>query len=153
VVDTRSQPVASSRLNAGWLRHTCCYSRHATRQTGLGAKTLVHINDKQVGEALCDYTTDLVDSECFCSRSCDGGRRRNACHISHDLHCPVMSVCEQFQTTRRSLKSFLVFARMHNIHRRCRRLAKMALFSCICTIIMVAVNSNSQIASVFLLGA
>ena len=31
VVDTRSQPVASCRLNAGWL--TCCYSRRATRQT------------------------------------------------------------------------------------------------------------------------
>ena len=39
---TRSQPVASRRLNAGGL--TCCYSRRATRQTGLGAKTLVHKN-------------------------------------------------------------------------------------------------------------
>ena len=39
VVDTRSQPVASRRLNAGWF--TCGYSRRATRQTGLEAKPLV----------------------------------------------------------------------------------------------------------------
>ena len=41
VVDTRSQPVTSRRLNAGWL--ACCYSRRATRQTGPGAKPLVII--------------------------------------------------------------------------------------------------------------
>jgi len=39
VVDTRSQPVASRRLNAGWF--TYCYSRQATTQTGLEAKTVV----------------------------------------------------------------------------------------------------------------
>jgi len=39
VVRTRSQPVTSRRLNAGGL--ACCYSRRATRQTGLGAKPLV----------------------------------------------------------------------------------------------------------------
>jgi len=39
VVDTRSQPVASRRLNAGWL--TSCYSRRATRETGLGANVSV----------------------------------------------------------------------------------------------------------------
>jgi len=33
VVDIRSQPVVSRRLNAGCL--TCCYSRRATRQAGL----------------------------------------------------------------------------------------------------------------------
>ena len=41
VVDKRSRSVASRRLNAGWL--TCCYSRRATRQTGLGAKPLVTV--------------------------------------------------------------------------------------------------------------
>jgi len=48
VVDTRSQPVASRRLSAGWL--TCCYSRRATRQTGLGAKPLVIIKLRRLDE-------------------------------------------------------------------------------------------------------
>jgi len=41
VVDTRSQPVATRRLNAGWL--TCCCSQRATRWTGLGAKPLYRL--------------------------------------------------------------------------------------------------------------
>ena len=46
VVDTRSQPVASRRLNTGWL--TGCYSWLATRQIGLGLVQFMNIAEHKI---------------------------------------------------------------------------------------------------------